>query len=75
MAQYASLIAPYAPKLHGESGGYWIARSSRAMTDHGGRYLKISSVSGLRRKLLQELNRIGQLEMATIWGISAVSVM
>src|SRR6516165_4615876 len=39
------------------------------------RYAKISSVSGLRRKLLQALNRIGQLEMATICGISARSVM
>jgi hypothetical protein len=58
-----------------ESGGYWIARSSRAMTGYGGCYLKISSVSGLSRKLLQELNRIGQFEMATICGISAVSVM
>ena len=34
-------------------------------------YDKISTVSGLRRKLLQALNRIGQLEMATICGISA----
>jgi hypothetical protein len=41
----------------------------------GKRYLKISSVRGLSRKLLQELNRIGQLEMATICGISAARVM
>ena len=34
-------------------------------------YDKISTVSGLRRKLLQALNRIGQLEMATICGIRA----
>jgi hypothetical protein len=38
-------------------------------------YLKISSSSGLRRKLLQELNRIGQLEIATICGMRATRVM
>jgi hypothetical protein len=37
--------------------------------------LRISSVSGLSRKLLHALNRIGQFEIATIWGISARSVM
>jgi hypothetical protein len=45
---------------------------------YGGRHaagFRISSVSGLSRKLLHALNRIGQFEMATIWGISARSVM
>ena len=39
------------------------------------RYARISTVSGLSRKLLQALNRIGQFEMATICGISASMVM
>jgi hypothetical protein len=34
-------------------------------------YLRISTVSGFSRKLLQGLNRIGQFEMATICGIKA----
>src|SRR5258708_6330901 len=39
------------------------------------RYLKISKVSGLRRKLLHALKRTGQFEMATICGISARRMM
>ena len=39
------------------------------------RYARISTVSGLSRKLLQALNRIGQFEMATICGSSASMVM
>jgi hypothetical protein len=39
------------------------------------RYFKISTVSGLSLKLLHGLNRIGQFEIATICGISAVITM
>jgi hypothetical protein len=39
------------------------------------RYFKISSVSGLSRKLLQALNSTGQFEMATICGMSACMIM
>ena len=38
-------------------------------------YFRISSVSGLSRKLLQELNKTGQFERATICGISARMTM
>ena len=39
------------------------------------RYFKISSVSGLSRKLLQALNSTGQFEMATICGMSACMII
>ena len=47
----------------------------RREATHAPRYFKISSVSGLSLKLLQALNRIGQFEIATICGISAVITM
>jgi hypothetical protein len=48
--------------------------TARASAFHAPAF-RISSVSDLRQKLLQELNRIGQFEIATICGISARSVM
>lgn len=46
-------------------------RAARGGMPSWGDYFKISNVSGLRRKLLQALNRMGQFEIATICGINA----
>ena len=52
-------------------------KSGRLSNGHeSGRYdLRISRLSGLRRKLLQALKSTGQLEMATICGIRARMMM